>query len=122
MSTYTTRSARHNPFCSSPYPPPQILVPEIYTFSSYERRGQAQTPHMLIATGQEHAKLPRWEAKQLFPLRDKGSIWKKDRHFVQRDSRAVKEQSIANEQTRNQPMHYQLGGVIHDLLVEGGLH
>jgi hypothetical protein len=118
MPTYTTRSTRHNPFCSSPYPPSQILVSKIY--SSQERRGQAQTPHMLIATGQEHAKLPRWEAKQLFPLHDKGSIWKKDRHLVQRDSRAVKEQWIANEQTRNQPMHHQLGGVIHRLLVEGG--
>src|SRR5207302_8310323 len=67
-------SARRNPFRSSPDPPAQILVPEIY--NSCERRGQAQTPHMLIATGQEHAKLPRWEAKHLFPLRDKGSIWK----------------------------------------------
>ena len=120
MPTYTALSAGRNPFRSSPDPPSQMLVPEIY--NSYERRGQAQTPHTLIATGQEHAKLLRWEAKQLFPFRDKGSIWKKDRNLAQRDSRAVKEQWIANKQARNQPMHHQLGGIIHDLLVQGGLH
>jgi hypothetical protein len=74
----TARSASSNSFCSPPDPPPQSLASKIHAFGRHERRRQPQTLHTLIAAGEKGTKFTGREAKQLFPVRNKGSIWKMD--------------------------------------------
>jgi hypothetical protein len=104
----TARSAGRNSFRSPPDPPPQSLVSKIHAFGRHEWRRQSQTLHTLIAAGEKGAKFTGREAKQLFPVRNKGLIWKMDGNFAERDLRLLDQQWIASKQPRDQPMHDQL--------------
>ena len=115
-----TRSASHQSSRRPSDPTAQNRFAKIHAFCRYERRRQPQTLHMLIATGQYCTKLPNGEAKQLFPLCDKGSIGKLDRSSDKRDFRSIDQRWIASKQPRNQPMHDQLRCVIDHFWVERG--
>jgi len=81
-SILPTLAASRNSFRSAPDPPPQRLIGEIHALSRHERRRQPQTLHILTAAGEQGAKLSRREPKQLFPVRDKGTIRETKGHFL----------------------------------------